>query len=98
MPEGRAQRGRSRIRHAESIDGAEHRVKLSNVMAADHWRSHDRCPSMIACDAFVESSKRIQPRPRSCHRSSPRMGPVSCSATGALSCSIAASRIPGGDS
>jgi hypothetical protein len=36
MPEGRAQRGRSRIRHAESIDGAEHRVKLSDVMAADH--------------------------------------------------------------
>jgi hypothetical protein len=36
MPEGRAQRGRSGIRHAERIDGVEHRVTLSNVMAADH--------------------------------------------------------------
>lgn len=84
MPGGRAPRGRSRTRQAERIDGAEHRVTLSNVMAGviQHTSAASTLESRAGGSRVV--CGRAMPRPQSCARWSLTMKLVAGSAGGAF--------------
>jgi hypothetical protein len=72
MPEGRAERGRSRRRKAKSIDGAEPRASVSPVMAGDHGPRSAGARLEVWRGAPVETLSGLRARPLS----GPSFGPT----------------------